>query len=536
MRVGLFYVAIFLFLCGALHAEQGFTLAVNCGASVVKMTGYNDTINSANAYNTSLGINSKLKKLDTGISPEIIVGYDFAAPVESLEVYLKNSLILLNDSGSTAVWPDMVIAQSMKSDLSAIYTGLGARFNFASENIPALTGYAGADAGLCHYYWNFISEETYKANGDNLYKVRKEWQTAVPGISAEAGINWWLTGNMGISIKGGYRLAAGKVMVKIINISGWTGATEGEDYMDYSGFYWNAGLNFRFEQPAASGQKVKGGQFPDIALWLYNEAQDLYGEGLYRQAAQKIKEAQDTAPGNPQLEDLADKIQSVLKTEVNADNVKKLLKEADEFKDKNDIKKARMRYSEAGSMDPENKQAKYNLDGFAVKAAENYAMAVGLKNRGSLREALAAAKLAYDYGGNEDAWNLKNSLQAQLKNKKEQDRLYNEGVEQYQKGDYKNAAESWAGVISIDPDDREAAANLEKAKQKMAAETGDEKTGVSSALGEAKNAFNIGNIDEAGKKCEYVLRMDPGNTEAAQLEVKIKKLEEENKKEDLNKR
>jgi len=109
-------------------------------------------------------------------------------------------------------------------------------------------------------------------------------------------------------------------------------------------------------------------------------------------------------------------------------------------------------------------------------------------------------------------------------------------VEQFQKGDYKKAAESWAEVVSIDPDDSEAAANMEKARKKMAAEAGDEKAGVSSALVEAKNLYSIGNMDEAVKKCELVLRMDDGNTTAAKILADIKKVQDENKKEVLNKR
>lgn len=538
MRVGIvLYIFLIVLISPVIYAAEGFTLAVSCGAAAAKMTGYNDSINSANAYNSSLGINSKLKKLDTGLSPEITAGYDFTTPVGLIGVYLRNNFILLYDSGSSARWANSVIAQNINSDLSAIFTGIGTRISFASELLPALSGYASVDAGLCYYFWNYISEETYKADGENIYRIRKEWQTAVPGVNFEAGIDWWFGGTMGVSLRGGYRLASGKVMMKIININGWTGPAEGEDIADYSGLYANAGLIFRFEyQDDGKVKKVKGGQFPGIALWLYNEAQDLYDEGLYRQASQKIKEAEDTAPGNEQITALKEKIQAVLKIEINADSVKKLIKQADEYRDKKDYKKARMRYSEAYAMDGENKQAKFYMEDFASKAAENYASAMGLKSSGKYKEALAAARLAYDYGGAEDAWELKNSLQAQLKNKKEQDRLYNEGVEQYQKGNYRKAVELWSEVVSIDPDDKEAVFNLEKAEKKLASEAGDGKTGILAVLGEARNAFDIGNMDEALKKCEYVLRLDPGNTEAARMIADIKKTEEENKQELLNKR
>jgi tetratricopeptide (TPR) repeat protein len=492
------------------------------------MSEYNNSVNDANAYNKSIGINSSLNKVDLGMIPGVTVSYDFNSFLGSLGIYINNDLIILKDTTSEAKWENNTLAQSIRNDFSVFCSTLGLRYNITSESIPSLSGYAGAGAGFCHYYWNTMAEEAYKIDGGSLYKIQKNWNTAIPVFEMECGLNWWLGSSMGLGIKGGYRISQGKVMVRTTNILGWSGPEQAEDNVDYTGFFAGAGVLLKFDAASDGGKNVqnsgKGGQFPEIAGRLYMEAEALYDDGMYRQAREKILEAVNAAPESVMINELKENIDLKLKDVNSADEVKKMLKDADGLRRKNEMKKARMKYAEVLDIDAGNESAVYFTGYFDSQAKELFTAAKALRAEGRLKEAVESAKQAAEYV-NDDA-TIRDFIRetgAMLDKDGEIKKLYNEGVDNYRKGEYKKAYDLWAEVVKLKPGDTEAAKNMEKAK-KRTAESGDgEKEAVKKALEEAKTLFAIGNMDEASKKCGYALRLDPENEEALKLKADIEK-------------
>jgi tetratricopeptide (TPR) repeat protein len=531
-------VLFLLLLSPVLSAAQGLSFGVYGGAGNVKMSEYNNSVTSANAYNVSIGINSSLKKLELGVIPEITAVYDLNTSFGSLGIYFKNSLIILRDTTSSAHWENGMLAQSLRADFSTFYSALGLRYNIAADDNPSLTGYAGAGAGLCHYYWNTITDDAYKIDGGVSHKIKKDWATAVPALDMECGVNWWYSDNMGLGIKGGYRLAQGRVIVKVTDAD--KGAYQAEDSVDYSGFFANAGILLKFGTEGDTGKKEqsagKGGQFPEIAEKLYSEAEGLYNDGLYMQAQQKLKEAENVAPGNAAIEELKGKIDIKMKEANNSDNIKRILKEADEFRQKNDIKKARARYVEVLSMNAADAHASHFLEDFDKKSVELFESAKAFRKDGRLKESLEKAKQAADYHDNDAIDLFINDLLQQMDVKAKTNSLFNDGVDSFRKGDYKKAYDLWSEVVGLDPGDKEAAANMEKAKKKMEEADGGAKAAQKKAMEEAKALYAIGKMDEAMQKCQYVLRLDPDNEECKKMVEDIKKAQSTDNQDLLKKR
>ena len=535
------FVFLFVLLLGhVMYAAQGLSFGVYGGAGNVRMTEQNNSISGANAYNASIGVNSALKKIDLGIIPEITAFYDLGGILSSFGIYFKNSLIILRDTSSTAHWDNGTLEQSSRSDFSVFYSALGLRYNIAAENNPSLTGFAGVGAGLCHYYWNTMSEEGYKIDGGWLYKIKKDWSTAIPALDMECGVNWWASNNMGLSIKGGYRLAQGKVMVKTANIYGGTGPAQAEDNVEYTGFFANAGILIKFDDTSGGVKKEqnpgKGGQFPEIAGKLYTEAEDLYNDGMYRQAQEKLMEAQKLAPDSVVINGLKERTDLKLEDEDSAGKVKKLLKEADGFRQKKNFKKARMRYAEILSEDSGNETAKYFLGDFDSRSKELFEEAKSLKAGNKLSESLKKAVQADEYGNDAGINDFIKELRLLTDKKGAINSLFNEGVDSFRKGDYKKAYESWAEVVNLNPEDKEAALNMEKAKKKMEESNGGEKEIQKKAFEEAKKLFEIGKLDEALIKCQYVLRLNPDNEECKKMMEDIKKAQNTDNQDILQKR
>ncbi len=531
-----FFVCIFLsfFLSQCLYAS-GFFGSVYGGAAAAKMEGYNSGIQSTNEYNESLGAGPSLKKLELSLAPEISAGYVFDTPIGGAGVYVKNSAMLLYDEGSAALWPDKKTAHYIKSDLSAFYSALGIRIGFTGGALAGITGYAAAEGGICHYYSNFTEEETYKEDGGVLYKIRKEWKLAIPSAAVEAGVEWKFSGNIGLGVKGGYRFASGRVPVTVKNIEGWTGPLSGEDSVDYSGFYAGLGMIFNFEDAPVRLDPMKDSSFPGIAGILYKDAESYYSEGLYRQAWQKISEARNAAPQNSMIQSLAQKIEERLKDENSVEKTRRLMKEADDLRVHGSYKQAAKRYSEVLKADPENTQAQFYTEEMKKSGEASYQAAAVLVKEGNLTKALESAKASSDYG-HEPAEGLKKDIEEMIKKKKENNRLFNLGVEYYRKGDYKNAALSWDAVLKSDPSDAEAADNLKKAWKKIDENSGQEAKSEALAAKEAAECFKLGDFNCASGKCGYALRLNPDNKECAAMLEEIKAAELKTEAEKLNKR
>ena len=526
-----------LFFCIPFYSNAGsYFFSVFAGASKVEMKEYNDSINEANAYNSELGINSSLKKLDLAVLPDITIGYDF---IPEAGAYIRNCGILLVDSDSKASWSDGVQAQTIKGDFSAVFTGVGLRYNISDKNTPDFSGYVSMDGGVCHYYANYMEESAYKEDGGVLYSIRKDWDTAVPAGSVEAGMNWWVNGAAGIGIKAGYRLAAGKVMLRITNISGWTGESQGMSTVDYSGVYANAGAVFKFDNWEKKKPKAPAsdGQFPEISAKLYSEALEYYEDGLLRKASEKIEQAAGTAQGDEKIAALKAKIDTALKSEKSGLNIEKLLKQADELRAKKQFKKSRARYMEVLAMEENNSQAGFYIKEFDTKATELFILAKSLMAAGDNEKSYRNAKLASEYNPeNEEISELVNKLKGVVNDEKDVTRKYNKGVEEFKHGRYEEAVELWEEVLIAKPDDIEAAENKEKAMKKIEENGEQTKAAVEKAAKQAQNLYDIGKLQEAARKCAFVLRLNPENEKCKNIRDELKKLDDENKAEVITKR
>ena len=97
------------------------------------------------------------------------------------------------------------------------------------------------------------------------------------------------------------------------------------------------------------------------------------------------------------------------------------------------------------------------------------------------------------------------------------------GRDAYKRGDFEAAVGKWRGVLDIDPDNNEAAANLADAEARVAEM-------VTDYIGKAQSYENAGNWSSANRYYTNAVRLDPENEEAAsgksRMATKIRSLVE----------
>ncbi|MCX7699130.1 MAG: hypothetical protein N2114_06675 [Candidatus Goldbacteria bacterium] len=542
MKVGkillFLFISFFLFTLYIL-SDNSINVEIFGGISNIKMSDYNSYIDVSNDNNKSLGITSLIKKIETGLFPELNICYNINMPLFTLGLYLKNQYIFIWDASSVVQWGSGKPAQIIEVDFNVLYTGIGARIGILNNDFPYLTGFAGIDGGIYYYFWNKMYEELNQETGENIYKIIKQWSTIIPGMNIETGIQWRLSETVDFGLKGGYRLSKGNVIVKINNINGWTRLTESEDNVDYSGFYSGAGLIIKFNptlQKSLDEKIDKNSNFPGLSLWLYKEAKSYYEEGLYKQAKEKIIEAEKIAGENEMILRLKKQIEKELNRENLEEKIARLLKLADEYRYKRQFKNARKIYQEVISLDEKNKQAQFYLDEFNLKAKEEIKKANEMIKQERLKDALENINLAIEYGIGKEGEDLKIKIEESINKKKQKDKLYNDGVEHYRKGEYEDAIKKWEQVLKLDPLDKEAQKNIEKAFLKIKEMNEEENSEVRKNLNDAKKFYNIGDFNAALEKCDYVLRLAPDNFECQKIVEEIKKIQEQNKVEIIRKR
>jgi|GEM_PF-1322095 tetratricopeptide (TPR) repeat protein len=536
-----FFILVFLVIWRQAKAE-GFEIGIYGGAAAAAMGEYNDRIASLNNYNSLLGASPSLTKFTYEPEPSLIILRNFDTSFGQTAVYLRNDWIILEQRGNDSRWANGVQAQALNGDFSAFYTSAGARYYYKPEGAANLEFYVDADAGLCHYYSNYATEVTFKEDGGLQDSIRKDWKTAAPAASIGAGGNWWMGGGIGLAVSAGYRFASGKVMLSITDLAGPGGTSQGEDSVDYSGIYANAGVIFRFGGDAAGKKSAQSGeigdsQFLEITGKLYNDADRLFNAGLLRKALEKNSEALKLSPDDERLTAQAKAIKAALEKNAPVNDVGTLKEEAENFRRLKQFQNARLRYLEIKAMEPENPYAIFYLKNFDDKAAQYMQKAKSAAAGNENEKALRAAAKALEYSPDDEE--IKAVYASIVKNgmlKEQADKMFNQAVDLFDKGEYEQAAELWKEVLNLNPSDSEAKQNMDRALQKSGEDLKEKSQDAKKAYDEAMKEYKIGNMDAAALKCEYVLRIDPDDLDSRKMLDDINKVKEGGEKQALPKR
>jgi tetratricopeptide (TPR) repeat protein len=519
----------------------GFEIGVYGGGNNAAMTDYNSNINSLNSFNSANGVQATLKKFTYEPEASLILCGDFESTAGRYAVYLKNDWIIIEERGNNAKWDSGLTAQSLNGDFSVLYSAAGARYYYSPEGMPYVEFYINADAGVCAYFSNYAYDATFKSDGTTINNEKKEWKTAVPAAGAGAGVNWWLGGGFGIGIDAGYRLASGRVMVSVTNTNG-DPASQGEDVVNYSGPFVNAGVIYRFGGDMPDKKK---GQFTDtvdpqyleITAKFYSDAQKYYEEGKYNQAAEKNSEAMKLSPDDVRVIEQAEAIKAASGKNSSNENLDKLKEEAENLRRLKKYPEARMKYLEIRAIEPENAYAVFYLKNFDDKEVQLLKKAKEYLASNNAEKALDAAAKAVEYAPDDtQAAVFYASIARDGMMKKKADKIFNQAVDSFNKGEYERAAELWKEVLNINPSDKEAKNNLDKAAEKAGDNLKKKSMEAKKAHDDAVAQYKIGNMDEAAAKCEFVLRIDPDDIDSKKMLADINKIRKENNKEAIIKR
>jgi tetratricopeptide (TPR) repeat protein len=320
---------------------------------------------------------------------------------------------------------------------------------------------------------------------------------------------------------------------------------DGKEYKrndDYSGFYVTIGTSLAFnggtdnDMPRLEYKISEGQAYPEITVQFYNDGVKYFEKGSYAEAEKKFNDAKKLDPDNNQINEYLRRL-IMLKTGQGSGSVEKKLELADSLRDAGSIKEALAAYKEVLETDPQNKQALFYTEDFAKKALKFKSAAEDEFSNGKLKKAAKDITKGVEYAPDDkETVELKDKILKAVSDKKEADRLFNDGVENFQKGDYGKAAELWEQLLAIIPYDKEAKKDLQKAKEKLAQEDKTEETDVKKISVEAKELFDKGILKDARSKCELILRLDAGNTEAAKMIKKMDEMEHVNENKDILKK
>ena len=320
------------------------------------------------------------------------------------------------------------------------------------------------------------------------------------------------------------------------------GASQGEDSVDYSGLYACAGIIFKFGGDDAQGKNAQPGgvsdtQFLEITVRLYSDAEKLYSQGMLRQALEKNTEALKLSPGDDKLLAQSKTIKDAIEKKGGKNNVEVLKDEAEEFRRLKKYQNARLRYMEIKAIDPENPYALFYLKDFDEKAAQLLKKAQSALAANDNEKALKAAAKALEYSPDDGSIKeIYSSIVKKGVQKGQADKMFNQAVDLFDKGEYEEAAELWKEVLNINPADTEAKQNLDKALEKSGENLKEKSLDAKKTYDEAVKAYKIGNMETAALKCEYVLRMDPDDLDSRKMLDEINRIKEEGEKQALPKR
>lgn len=522
---------IFLFFVVVLPAliySKPF-LELNSGFGINSMGEYNSTVDTTNKTYDDEGYLSHLQKLSSSGIAELNGGFTANTNWGLFGFYLRDSALINYGDGGKVTWPDGTIEQTMKRNFSTFSSGLGVRRYLMSADNSTLNCYIGIDAGVYYFFNGSTNRSVYFHDSSLAYTVAETWSTLFPGGDGEAGLDWRITDIIGLNLRAGYRLGIGGVTVH--------SSSADPDYnmqykrnVDYSGFYVIAGTTLVFgagdnSMPRLEYKASEGRPYSEIIAQFYNDGVRFFESGSYDEAGKKFSDAQKLDPDNSQISEYLRRI-SILTGGNNAGSVEKKLETADNLRVAGNITEALTAYKDVLGIDPQNKQAIFYLDDFAKKAAQFRAAAGDEFAKGKLKRAVKDISKAAEYAPDDaDITALKDKISGKISGKKEVDTLFNAGVDSYQKGDYGKAMELWAKALTITPDDSEIKKDLKMAKEKLAQEGKTEETDVIKIYGEAKEFFDEGMLEDARNKCELILRLDKGNTEAAEMIQKMDEIE-----------
>ena len=509
------------------------------GVNYIKMGDYNSSVDAVNAENASNGYNSKLSKISLSALTGLDAGFTAETGLGLFGFFLKNDAVINNSGGGKVLWPGGSDVFDISRNFTVFYSGLQIKRYLFSDEDSRINIYIAGDGGFYYSFGNNIIEKAYNADGSPWYEVDRTWRIFYPGGGVEAGIDWCLADNYGINLKSGYRFGMGKALITAKNgVSGnsWSN-------MDYSGFYITAGTGYYFSQGQdAGGKKLEyeineGQSYSNLASQFYNDGVKLFDKGKYDDAEKKFIDAQKLEPENSQIKDYLNRLKAIKDRQGSENTIEKQLELADKLRSANSISEAYTAYKKALEMDPQNKQAMYYIENFAEKAVKLRAAAEKAYDKNKLEKALENINKASEYAPDDvEISGLKDKIAAAVSNKKETDRLFNEGVVNFQKSDYGKAIELWEKAAALSPDDKEIKKNIKTAGNMLAQESAAEQSGVDKELKEAGELFDNGVLDEARNKYDYILRLDAGNTTAAEMIKKIDGMEKNKEDDSLKKR
>jgi hypothetical protein len=210
------------------------------------MTDYNKYITNVNDIYQLFGIDAKFQKLNTALVTEASwVSVLSSENSGDWGIYARAGRLNLFDDKSKATWPDGTAFETVSSDYSVFYSGLGLR-----KYVGIF--FVGADAGA-YYSWNSkVKDVIYFPSDGYSFTFERTWNTMLPGFNLEGGADFWLSDFFGLAIRAGYRYCKGKIAV---DYGQYYNYAVYEENVDYTGMYIGGGLMFRLSDEKKKAAK-----------------------------------------------------------------------------------------------------------------------------------------------------------------------------------------------------------------------------------------------------------------------------------------
>jgi tetratricopeptide (TPR) repeat protein len=203
-------------------------------------------------------------------------------------------------------------------------------------------------------------------------------------------------------------------------------------------------------------------------------AEELYHKGSYRLALERAEEVLKTNPHNSEALNLHSQIKSALNA-----RVAQLSAQAKTHQQTGKLEQAILLWAQVLALDSTNLSAQAGLQqaGQQVKLNAHIRSGVEYYNSGSYSAAWQEFQAAFkinpqdpmviDYLQQVNSRLVKPTTLEDLKRDTQIWQLYQQGLDKYQKGDYRGAVEAWQEVLKVYPNNKNTLRNIEQAKLRL---------------------------------------------------------------------
>jgi hypothetical protein len=203
------------------------------GLNVLSMYTYNDELEYVETFYKLQGMKTDLKGLNYA---GVVSGTLVLLKSKGWATYFKVDYLIIGEDNSAVDFESGQRALSFYVNFDSLYTAIGVRKYFKDyHDTHMIRPFVGADMGVVWPIGNFSKTQFYYIDGSEREFREGFYGGAFLGASIEVGADYWMQEGLGLIVKGGYRIASGRLRGVIKSTNPNLDGTDTDQEVEYSG-------------------------------------------------------------------------------------------------------------------------------------------------------------------------------------------------------------------------------------------------------------------------------------------------------------